>query len=58
MNDLVEKLTDFEFHRAIQLQNFIDSDVPFDTLQVKCSKKKINGNLCRQNNNLTGEKNC
>ena len=55
MNDIVDKLTDFAFHRAIQLQNFFDSNFPFDKLQVKHNRNKIAGNLCRKTDNLTGE---
>ena len=56
MNDLVNKLTDVVFHRTIQLQNFIDGKFPFEKLQVKHKGEKITGNLCRETNNLTGER--
>jgi predicted RNA-binding Zn-ribbon protein involved in translation (DUF1610 family) len=56
MNDLVDKLADFAFHRAIRLQNFIDSDFPFEKLRLKHKGKKITGNLCREIDNLTGER--
>ena len=39
----------------IQLQNFIDSDYPFDKLRVKHNGKKVTGNLRREMDNLTGE---
>ena len=55
INDLVDNLTDFAFHRATQLHNFIDIDFPFEKLLIKHHGKKITGNICRETSNLTGE---
>jgi hypothetical protein len=57
MNDLVDRLTDVAHHRSIQLQNFIESDFPFEKLRLKHNGKKVTGNLCREMDNLTGERN-
>ena len=56
MNDLVDKLANAAYHRAIRLQNFIDSDFPFKKQRVKRNGKKITGNLRREIDNLTGER--
>ena len=55
MNDLVGRLADAAFHRASQLQNVIDSNFPFEKIQVKHKGKEVTGNLCREIDNLTGE---
>ena len=55
MNNLVNKFACFEFHRALQLQNFIESDFPFEKLKIKHNQKKITGNICREIDNLTEE---
>ena len=55
MNDMVDRLTDVANHRSIQLQNFIDSNFPFEKLSLKHNGKKVTGNLRREMYNLTGE---
>ena len=54
MNDLVDKLVDIVFHRAIELLNFIDGEFPFEKILVKYKGNKMTGNLCREIDNLTG----
>ena len=56
MNDIVDKLANFAFDRAVQLQNAIDPDFPCEKLRVKQNRKKINGNICREIDNLIGER--
>ena len=56
MNNLVDELADVAFHRAIQLQNFIDSDSPFEKFWVEHKGKKIIGNLRRDIDTLTRER--
>ena len=44
-----------DFINRIQLQNFIESDIPFEKLKIKNNQKKIISNLCREIDNLTEE---
>ena len=55
INDLVDRLADVTFHRAIKLHNFFASDFHFEKIQVKQHRKKITSNLCREMDNHTGE---
>jgi hypothetical protein len=57
MNDLLDRLADVAHHRSSQLQNFIESDFPFEKLRLKHNGKKVTGNLCREMDNLTEERN-
>ena len=56
MNDLVDKLADVVFHRATQLRYFIASDFSFEKIQIKHNGKKLTGNICREIDNLIGER--
>ena len=56
MNDLVDRLVDVAFYRSIQLQNSIDSVILFEKLQLKHNGTKFTGKLCREMDNLTGER--
>jgi hypothetical protein len=55
MNDLVDTLSGFAFHRAIQLENFIASDFLFEKLWIEHNGKNITSNVFREINTLTGE---
>ena len=46
-NGLVDRLADLAYHRSIQLQNSIDSNFPFEKLQLKPNEKSHRGSLQR-----------
>merc|ERR1712086_298743 len=56
MNDLVDRLADVAYHISMQMQKFIDSEFPFEKRRLKHNGKKVTGNLCREMDNLTGER--
>lgn len=40
MNDIVDKISDLEYHRALNNDNFVSSEFPFERLRVRSKGNK------------------
>ena len=55
MNDLADNLAGTTLTHAIEAQEFIHSEFPFEKLKVRYNGKKLTGNLRREIDNVRGE---
>ena len=56
MNNVVDKLADLEYHRAMMNEDCVDAEFPFEKLKVRSKGKKLTGNLRGALDNLHGER--